>query len=190
MAGGARMIQYRSKSGDTRLRRQQAGRLLELCRARGALLIVNDDVGLAQELGADGVHLGREDTPPAAARAALGDGALIGVSCYDSLARAREAQGEGADYVAFGSFFPSPVKPNAVRAPIELLRAARAALDLPVVAIGGITAENGRALVEAGADALAVISALFQMSDSFSAAQALMALFEAQDEPLSVGSGT
>jgi thiamine-phosphate pyrophosphorylase len=190
LAGGARMIQYRSKSGDMRLRRQQAGRLLELCRARGALLIVNDDVGLAQELGADGVHLGREDTPPAAARVALGDGALIGVSCYDSLKRARAAQDDGADYVVFGSFFPSLVKPNAVRAPIELLRAARAAIDLPIVAIGGITAENGRALVEAGADALAVISALFHVSDSFSAAQDLTALFEAQDEPLSVGADT
>ena len=186
LAGGARVIQYRSKSGEMGLRRQQAGRLLELCRARGALLIINDDVGLAQELGADGVHLGRDDLPAAAARAALGEAALIGVSCYDSLTRAREARDAGADYVAFGSFFPSPVKPNAVRAPVALLRAARAVLDLPLVAVGGITAENGRALVEAGADALAVISALFQVSDSFSAAQALTALFEAQHEPLKV----
>ncbi|HTS55757.1 MAG TPA: thiamine phosphate synthase [Burkholderiales bacterium] len=190
LSGGARVIQYRAKSCEVGLRRQQAGRLLQLCRARGALLIVNDDVGLAQELGADGVHLGRDDTPPAVARATLGEGALIGVSCYDSLTRARQAQDGGADYVAFGSFFPSQVKPSAVRAPIELLRAARATLDLPVVAIGGITAENGRALVEAGADALAVISALFDASDSFSAAQALAALFEAQHEALPIGQDT
>jgi thiamine-phosphate pyrophosphorylase len=190
LAGGARVVQYRSKTVDMAVKRQRASRLLELCRAHGALLIVNDDIGLAQELGADGVHLGRADAPPAVARAALGDAALIGVSCYDSLTRARHAQDDGADYVAFGSFFPSSVKPNAARAPIELLRAAHAVLDLPIVAIGGITAENGRTLVEAGADALAVISALFHVSDSFFAAQALTALFEAQDEFLNIGSGT
>jgi thiamine-phosphate pyrophosphorylase len=188
LAGGARTLQYRSKRADARARWQQARRLQELCRRHGALLIVNDDVGLARELGADGVHLGREDMPFAAARTALGDGALIGVSCYDSLTRAREAQAEGADYVAFGSFFPSAVKPDAVRAPLELLRAARAFLDLSVVAIGGITAENGGALIEAGADALAVISDLFQVPDSAAAARTLAALFESRDEPLSIES--
>ena len=189
LAGGARMIQYRGKRADARTRQQQAGRLLELCRKHEALLIVNDDVGLARELGADGVHLGREDMPPAAARAALGEGALIGVSCYDSLARGRAAQADGADYVAFGSFFPSAVKPDAVRAPLELLRAASAFLDLPVVAIGGITPENARGLIEAGADALAVISGLFQVPDSRAAAQTLAALFQGRDEPLSIESG-
>ncbi len=190
LAGGARMVQYRSKRVDARRRRQQAGRLLESCRTHGALLIVNDDVGLARELGADGVHLGREDMPPAAARVALGDGALIGVSCYNSLGRAREAQADGADYVAFGSFFPSAVKPDAVRAPLELLRAASALLDLPVVAIGGITPDNGRGLIEAGADALAVISALFQVPDSCAAAQTLAALFQVRGKPLSIESET
>ncbi len=184
LAGGARVIQYRSKRIDARVRRQQAGRLFDLCGAQGALLIINDDVALAQELGADGVHLGREDMAVAAARAALGARALIGVSCYDSLARAREAQSAGADYVAFGSFFPSGAKPSAVRAPLELLRGARPLIELPVVAIGGITPENGRCLVEAGADGLAVISALFHVPDSYLAAQAFTALFQMQEEPL------
>ena len=186
LAGGARMIQYRSKGADARCRGQQGARLADLCSAQGALLIVNDDVALARELDADGVHLGREDMSVTEARAALGDRALIGVSCYDSLARAREAQSEGADYVAFGSFFPSDVKPGAMRAPLELLRAARAVIDLPVVAIGGITPENGRRLVEAGADALAVISALFHVPDGYAAAQAFAALFQGQDEPVRV----
>jgi thiamine-phosphate pyrophosphorylase len=188
VAGGARMVQYRSKGVDARYRRQQAARLVELCGAQGALLIINDDVALARELSADGVHVGREDVPVADARAALGSQALIGVSCYDSLARACQAQSEGADYVAFGSFFPSGVKPGAVRAPLELLRAARAVIDLPVVAIGGITPENGRAVVEAGADALAVISSLFHVADSHLAAQAFTALFQASDEPPSIRS--
>lgn len=189
LRGGARIIQYRSKgAADARCRGQQAGRLVDLCRAWGALLIINDDVALALALGADGVHLGREDTPVPDARAALGGQALIGVSCYDSLARAREAQRQGADYVAFGSFFPSGVKPGAVRAPLELLRGARAVTDLPIVAIGGITLENGRALVEAGADALAVISALFHVTDSYLAAEAFTALLKAEDEPLSIDS--
>jgi thiamine-phosphate pyrophosphorylase len=188
LAGGARIIQYRSKSAGARCRAQQARRLADLCDAWAALLIINDDVALARELGADGVHLGREDMPVADARAALGSRTLIGVSCYNSLARAREAQSEGADYVAFGSFFASGAKPDAPRASIELLRDARSVIDLPVVAIGGINAENGRALVEAGADALAVISALFQVPDSCLAAQAFAALFQVQDEPLSINS--
>jgi thiamine-phosphate pyrophosphorylase len=189
LAGGARIIQYRNKNDDRRQRRRQAARLLELCREERALLIINDDVGLARELGADGVHLGREDQPVAEARAALGAERLIGVSCYDSLARALEAREAGSDYVAFGSFFPSAVKPKAARAPIGLLLEARATLDLPLVAIGGITPDNGGVLVEAGADALAVISALFQAADPLSAAQALARLFAPEHEPLSIHAG-
>jgi thiamine-phosphate pyrophosphorylase len=179
LAGGARVVQYRNKSADRQLRGRQAGRLLGLCRAHRALLIVNDDVDLARALDADGVHLGREDQSLAAARAALGAGRLLGVSCYDSLARALAARELGADYVAFGSFFPSSIKPEAVRAPVELLRAARAALELPIVAIGGITPDNGAALLDAGADGLAVISALFGVPDSLSAAQSFAGLFAA-----------
>jgi thiamine-phosphate pyrophosphorylase len=182
LAGGASAIQYRNKSDDQQLRTQQAEQLLALCRAYDALLIINDDVDLARRLGADGVHLGREDMPLPEARTVLGQGALIGVSCYDSLARAIEAHGGGADYVAFGSFFPSAVKPETVRAPRELLREARGVLDLPVVAIGGITQHNAHLLIEAGADAVAVISALFHVPDTRAAAQAFAALFAARDK--------
>lgn len=188
LAGGARIVQYRSKSNDPQVRREQCAHLVELCRAYGALLIVNDDVGLARELNADGVHLGREDTPPAAARAELGAGCLIGVSCYDSLPRALEAQDQGADYVAFGSFFASPVKPQAARAPLALLRAARSVLALPIVAIGGITPDNASVLVEAGADALAVISSLFDAPDTLAAARAFTGLFATEHEPQSIHS--
>jgi len=188
LAGGARVVQYRSKNSDVGLRRTQVKRLLALCRGRSALLIVNDDVALTRDVGADGVHLGRMDMSPTAARLVLGDAAVIGVSCYDSLARAKIAREAGADYVAFGSFFPSSVKPDAVRAPVGLLRAARATLDLPIVAIGGITADNAGALIEAGADALAVVSALFHVPDSLAAARAFTALFEARERSLCVGS--
>jgi len=188
LAGGARVIQYRSKNADLRLRRTQVARLFELCQARAALLIVNDDVALAREVGADGVHLGRTDMSLTAARAVLGNAAVIGVSCYDSLARAQIAQEAGADYVAFGSFFHSSVKPDAVRAPVDLLRAARAALDVPIVAIGGITVDTGGALIEAGANALAVVSALFHVPDSLAAARAFTDLFEAREQSVCVGS--
>jgi thiamine-phosphate pyrophosphorylase len=188
LIGGARVVQYRNKSADRDLRRRQAARLRDLCREHGAVLIINDDVGLALEVGADGVHLGRDDQRLVEARAALGTGRLIGVSCYDSLALAGEAQKSGADYVAFGSFFPSSVKPQAVRASLELLREARLQLTLPIVAIGGITPDNGAALVEAGADALAVISALFQVADTQSAARAFARLFAPLHEPLSIDS--
>jgi thiamine-phosphate pyrophosphorylase len=188
LIGGARVVQYRNKSADRDLRRRQAARLRDLCRQHEAVLIINDDVDLALEIDADGVHLGRDDQSLVEARAMLGAGKLIGVSCYDSLRRAGEAQNFGADYVAFGSFFPSSVKPQAVRASLELLREARLQLTLPIVAIGGITPDNGAALVEAGADALAVISALFQVTDTLSAARAFAHLFAPSHEPLSIDS--
>jgi len=188
LIGGAHVVQYRNKSADRDLRRRQAVRLGDLCRQHEAVLIINDDVRLALEIDADGVHLGRDDQSLVEARAMLGAGKLIGVSCYDSLGRAGEAQRSGADYVAFGSFFPSSVKPQAVRASLELLREARVQLRLPIVAIGGITPDNGAALVEAGADALAVISALFQVADTLSAARAFARLFAPSHEPLSIDS--
>ncbi|MCW8807150.1 MAG: thiamine phosphate synthase, partial [Rhodanobacter sp.] len=133
-------------------------------------LIINDDLALALAVGADGVHLDRNDDRLGAARAALGDGATIGVSCCDSLQRARDAAAAGASYVSFGAFFPSPTKPLAPRASVELLRQS-AALGLPRVAIGGITSDNGRVLVDAGADYLAVISAVFGSMHVRAAAQ-------------------
>src|SRR5690349_2880365 len=165
ISGGARMVQYRNKSARSELRLQQARRLITLCGARGVPLIINDDIELAAATAADGVHLGREDASLDEARAALGDAALVGVSCYNELAMALAAEQAGASYVAFGSFFQSSVKPAAVHAPIELLRRARASLALPIVAIGGITSQNAQSLIAAGADAVAVISALFNAPD-------------------------
>lgn len=175
--GGARVIQYRDKTGDPARRLVDARALAKLCRSLGVLFLINDDVALVRIAGADGVHLGRNDLPLADARAALGPRAVIGVSCYNELARAETAALGGADYLAFGSFFPSRVKPYAVRANPELLREARSRFDQPLVAIGGITPENGGSLIEAGADALAVIYGVFGQADIRAAAQRYARLF-------------
>lgn len=177
LRGGARLIQYRDKSTDHARRRATAERLLALTRAHGARLIINDDVALAAAVGADGVHLGRDDMSLAQARAALGPAAVIGVSCYDRFERAQQAAAQGADYVAFGRFFPSTTKPDAVPAAPALLRRARAELGLPVAAIGGINAENGADLIAAGADLLAVVEAVFGAADVEAAARGLSGLF-------------
>jgi thiamine-phosphate pyrophosphorylase len=177
VAGGARLVQYRDKTADKARRLEEARALAAVCRDAGALLIVNDDVELACAVQADGVHLGRDDAGIAAARARLGPDRLIGVSCYDRFDLALAARRAGADYVAFGSFFPSPTKPAAVRATLPLLEHGRRELDLPLVAIGGITPENGAALVAAGADMLAVIHAVFGKADVRAAAAAFAPLF-------------
>jgi thiamine-phosphate pyrophosphorylase len=177
LAGGARAIQYRDKSSPPDARRRQALALASLCQARGALFVVNDDAELAHAVDADGVHIGRADIALAAARRRLGGERLIGVSCYNDLKRAQRAAGDGADYVAFGSFFPSRTKPGALHADPSLLHAARVCLSIPLVAIGGITPENGAALVAAGADALAVISGVFDAPDVAAAARRYAILF-------------
>ena len=174
---GACWLQYRNKTADDRLRREQASALLPLCRAAGVPLIVNDDWRLAAAIGADGAHLGEDDGELGEARAALGSDALLGASCYDSLERARDAVTRGANYVAFGAFFPSPTKPHARRACPTLLQAS-AALGVPRVAIGGITPDNGRALVAAGAVLLAVISGVFDAPDPAAAARAYRRCFD------------
>lgn len=174
--GGAVLLQYRDKTADAPRRLQEARALQRLCAARGVPLIVNDDVALAAAVGAAGVHLGEDDSDAAAARARLGEGAIIGVSCYDSLARARQLAAAGADYLAFGAFFPSSTKPGARHATPALLREARA-LGLPLVAIGGITPDNGGPLIEAGADYLAVIAAVFGAADVRAAAHRFADLF-------------
>ena len=161
--GGAAVLQYRNKQADAATRREQAGALLALARKRGVPLIVNDDVDLAESIDADGVHVGKRDAEVAAARRRL-PGKLLGVSCYASLLRARDAVAAGADYVAFGSVYPSPTKPGAVRAPLNLFHEARG-LEVPLVAIGGITIGNAPELVRAGADCIAVISDLFGAPD-------------------------
>ena len=183
LAGGARLVQYRDKTTDHGRRLAGARELAALCRQAGALLLVNDDVELAVAAEADGVHLGRDDPAVATARARLGPDALIGVSCYDRFDLAQVAQHAGADYVAFGSFHPSGTKPAAVRAPMSLLKRARRELAVPIVAIGGITPENGRALIEAGADLLAVVRAVFGAADVRAAAAAFARLFKDFQEP-------
>ena len=177
LRGGASAIQYRNKTAAAALRLAQARALRETCSRHNAVFIVNDDVELAHRVGADGVHLGHDDGPIADARRRLGPEAIIGVSCYDSLTRAEIAVGGGADYIAFGSFFASAVKPGAVRAPVSLLAAARDRWDTPVVAIGGITVANAASLIAAGADAIAVITEIFAAPDIEASARALAALF-------------
>jgi len=161
IGGGARLVQYRSKSDDMALKEWQAVDLLHLCRGLNVPLIVNDDLELAATIRADGVHLGKDDVAVAEARARLGDGAIIGASCYGSVALAVQAWKDGASYVAFGRFFPSSTKPFAVQTEADILVAARQAMPLPICAIGGITTSNAATLVEAGADMLAVAQGLF-----------------------------
>jgi len=181
LKGGVAAVQYREKTGDVALRHEQASELQALCRHHGVPLIINDDLRLADLAGADGVHLGKDDSSLREARLILGPEKIIGISCYQSLDLAIAAQESGADYVAFGSFHPSPTKPQAVRASVDLLHRG-AALRVPIVAIGGITVDNAKPLIDAGADAVAVISALFDAPDIESAARALNALFSEETE--------
>ena len=175
--GGVRLVQYRNKTASRALCLEQARALKALCSAHGARLIVNDHVDIALASDADGVHLGGEDGSAQAAREILGPAQMIGISCYRSMERAHAAQKEGADYVAFGSFFPSTVKPGAVRASMDLLVQGKRELSVPVVAIGGITSENAAALLTAGADAVAVITDVFGAPDIARAARAYARLF-------------
>ena len=131
--------------------------------------LVNDDVAIAREVGAQGVHLGQGDSSLVQAREILGDSAIIGISCYNKLELAIRAQEQGADYVAFGRFFSSQTKPSAVQADIDLLIRAKSELSIPIACIGGITAENAKLLVSAGADMLAVINAIFGSKDNVGA---------------------
>ncbi len=175
LEGGIAALQYRCKTLSSSERLAEATSLAALCRAKGVIFVVNDDPGIALAADADGVHLGRDDGDPAQARARLG-ARLLGVSCYDSLEAARAAVAAGADYVAFGSVFSSPTKPAAVRAPLALFAEAKP-LGVPLVAIGGITLENAPQLIAAGADALAVISDLFDARDVAARARAYGKLF-------------
>lgn len=188
---GCRVVQYRNKTASPCHRQAQAVALRGLTRRHGARLIVNDDLDLARFCEADGVHLGADDGELAAARKRLDDdaararlealapaGNILGASCYQNLGRALAAAQAGADYLAFGSFFASPTKPLAQRADRALLAAAKAATGLPVCAIGGITAARADELIAAGADLLAVISALYAAPDPYRATRAFMQFFE------------
>ena len=176
LQGGVRVLQYRNKTADAALKLSQALALRQLTREFKTTFIVNDDAQLAAQVDADGVHLGGEDGSVAAARTLLGS-KIIGVSCYNQLSLAHKAVQQGADYVAFGAFFPSGVKPGAVKADVALLQTGRKKLSVPIVAIGGITQSNCLVLIEAGADALAVISALFDAPDIEVAAREFSTLF-------------
>lgn len=180
LEGGARLVQYRNKTAGAALQLEQAKALRALCSEFKASLIINDHLDLAVKVSADGVHLGKSDGSIEHARQRLGRNKILGVSCYDRLQVALDAQALGADYVAFGSFFASMVKPDAVAAPLALLAEAKTRLRVPVVAIGGITPDNGTRLISAGADALAVISGLFSAPDVKRAAQDFTKLFEMQ----------
>ena len=182
LAGGVAAVQYRDKSGDVARRHEQASELVALCRRFNVPLIVNDDLRLADLCDADGVHLGRDDGSLREARIILGRDKFIGASCYQSLELAQAAQAAGADYVAFGSFFPSPTKPAAPRASLDLLHDASPVIQVPLVAIGGITLDNAPPLLDAGADSLAVLSALFDAPDIRTAACALNQLFATESE--------
>ena len=175
LAGGIAALQYRSKLLARERRLAQARRLAPLAQGYGVPFIVNDDVEIALAVGANGAHLGRQDATVAAARGRL-PGRILGASCYDSIALARSAVDAGADYIAFGSVFPSPTKPGAARAPLELFGEA-APLGVPLAAIGGVTLENAPRLLEAGAQLLAVITDLFDAPDVGARAREYATLF-------------
>jgi len=175
--GGVRLLQYRNKFGSHVLKCKQASELLKLCRRYNALLIINDDVNLCQSIDADGVHLGASDGEITTARKLLGINKIIGASCYNQLDLAKTAQSAGASYVAFGACFASSTKPAALHAPLSLLSQAKKELALPVVAIGGITLNNAQSVIDAGADAIAVINALFSSPDITNSAQQYTQLF-------------
>jgi thiamine-phosphate pyrophosphorylase len=179
MDAGVRVLQYRNKSAGRERRGDEARRLLALAHSAGALAIVNDDLEIALAAGADGLHLGREDSSLESARAQLKNGRLLGASCYDDLERARRAVAAGADVLAFGAMFASSTKPAAVRAPLALLTQARARWPaLRIVAIGGINAANIGEVAAAGAHAAAVISAVFDAADTRFAVEELIRQFE------------
>ncbi|HEY5601917.1 MAG TPA: thiamine phosphate synthase [Gammaproteobacteria bacterium] len=178
LEGGARIVQYREKQLPVAQRREQALAIKALCERYPACFLINDDVTLAADVGAQGVHLGQGDAPLRRARAVLGESAIIGVSCYNQLELARTAQAGGADYVAFGRFFSSLTKPAAVPADLELLTRAKSELSLPIACIGGITADNAKLLIAAGAAMLAVVNAVFGAADVKSAARQLTGGFE------------
>lgn len=177
LKGGASIIQYRDKSSDVKKRLRQAASVRSLCDQYRALCIINDDIELAQRIHADGVHLGRDDTDLVEARQRLGDQAIIGVSCYDDIDRAIQAEKDSADYIAFGSMFASVTKPDATVASNGIIRRAKQLLDIPVCAIGGITEDNIAVLTAEDVDMVAVISHLFASEDIEAAAYRLSRSF-------------
>ena len=177
LVGGAKLIQYRNKTADIDLRRKQVHQLLCLCREYGVPLIVNDHLDLALETDADGVHLGQKDVSVSQARRVLGSKKIVGASCYNQIELAVKAEAQGADYVAFGAFFISATKPNAVSVPLKLLTLATHKLQVPIVVIGGIMLTNAYELIQRGGNAIAVCKALFDATDIQSTAKSFSELF-------------
>jgi len=176
--GGASLVEYRNKSADNQLRLRQSTALLVLCRAYGVPLIINDHLDLCVKIDADGLHLGATDCDWAVARRLIGPQKLLGASCYNQLDLARKAQADGASYVAFGACFSSDAKPNQVTAPLSLFQEAKKELGIPLVAIGGITLQNAPSVLEAGADALAVVTDVFLDDDIQEISERYTALFQ------------
>lgn len=177
LRAGAKILQFRNKQADKDKRITEAEQLIDLCQQFSVPLIINDDIELAIQVGADGVHLGKNDLSITEARTKLGNNMMIGCSCYNDLDRAHNAVNAGADYIAFGAFYSSPSKPDAIRATPDIIQKAKQQFNLPVVAIGGITPENGQALIDAGADMLAVISGLYASKTPFDSATQYVNLF-------------
>jgi thiamine-phosphate pyrophosphorylase len=174
---GVSLFQYRNKETNQNKKKELAQALQSLCHQYKTPFIVNDDINLAKEISADGVHLGKNDADINIAKQTLGS-KIIGISCYNDIDRAMAAEKAGADYIAFGAFFPSLTKPNAKKASIELLQEAKSILSIPIVAIGGITPENGKQLVDAKVDYLAIISGLYSAPDTINATQSYKDLFK------------
>ncbi|MGD8782822.1 MAG: thiamine phosphate synthase [Thioalkalispiraceae bacterium] len=178
IAGGARIIQYRNKQSPQAVRLYEANLLAELCSKMDAILLINDDLEIAMQVDAHGVHLGQDDMSLIEARQRLGENKIIGITCHDSLQLAREAEQGGADYVAFGSFYPSTSKPSAPRASVNTLQQAREELSIPLCAIGGITLENAPQLIQHGAQMLAVVNGVFGAWNISRTATSYMKLFD------------
>jgi len=177
LKGGAALLQYRHKTAGEALRREQAAALLALCRRYGKPFIINDYPQLCVELDADGVHVGGTDAAVAAVREQVGPDRIVGASCYGSLEMAQAAQEAGADYVAFGGFYPSRIKKYEVSTPVDIVTRAGRLVTVPNVVIGGMTRENAVPLIAAGADMVAVISSVYFADDPEGAARALTRLF-------------
>lgn len=183
--GGARIVQYRDKQSRPGNRLQEAGALATLCQKHNVVFLINDDVDLALTVGADGVHLGQTDLPLQSARKKLGSDKIIGITCHNDLATALTAQQHGADYVAFGRFYPSRSKPDATPASLDTLQRAARTLRIPIAAIGGITTANGPHLIRHGAHMLAVIHAVFAEADIRESAGQFARLFAQPSPPAS-----
>ena len=181
LKGGCRLIQYRDKSNNPVKRTVEAKHLLSLCRRYNALLIINDDIELALNIAADGVHLGQGDASIAEARQRLGRDAIIGITCHDNITLAQEAETAGADYVAFGRFFNSNTKPDANAAPLTLVKSACSQISVPIVVIGGICRDNAQQLIANGCDSIAISHGLFAVDDIAAEAAYLLSLFPAHN---------